>query len=246
VLPKPKQKPHPPLWVACSQLATIEMAGRRGMGALGFQFISGAAAQAWVHSYYNSFTKRQEKLTDYVTNPNMALVSYFMCAETDEEARRRADGIPFFQFALKFYSADRIGKQRDRPPPGSVDLWAEYERWKTENPEALQRAISGGLIGSPETIRNRLRKYASSHVDQIILLNQAGKNTHAHICESLELFAKEVMPEFQAMEPEHQEWKRQVLAGEIELEEIDTAPYIDRYSKNSVQLDTIRKASAAD
>ncbi|MGY8960621.1 MAG: LLM class flavin-dependent oxidoreductase, partial [Alphaproteobacteria bacterium] len=32
VLPKPAQKPHPPLWVACSQLPTIEMAGRRGIG----------------------------------------------------------------------------------------------------------------------------------------------------------------------------------------------------------------------
>jgi len=29
VVPKPLQKPHPPLWVACSQLDTIEMAGRR-------------------------------------------------------------------------------------------------------------------------------------------------------------------------------------------------------------------------
>jgi len=28
VLPKPYQKPHPPLWVGCSQLDTIEMAGR--------------------------------------------------------------------------------------------------------------------------------------------------------------------------------------------------------------------------
>ena len=90
---------------------------------------------------------------------------------TNSEARRRADGIPFFQFALKFYSADRIGKQRDRPPPGSVDLWSEYERWKRENPDALERALSGGLIGSPETIRNRLHKYAGSHVDQIILLD---------------------------------------------------------------------------
>ncbi|NKB59367.1 MAG: LLM class flavin-dependent oxidoreductase [Alphaproteobacteria bacterium] len=246
VLPKPVQKPHPPLWVACSQLKTIEYAGGRGMGALGFQFVSGDAANAWVHAYYNAFTKRQDKLADYQTNPNMALVSYFMCAETDEEARRRADGIPFFQFALQFYSASRIGEQRDRPPPGTVDLWAEYERWKTENPEAHARAISGGLIGSPETIRNRLRKYSTSHVDQIILLNQAGKNTHEHICESLELFAKEVMPEFQEMEPEHQEWKQKVLAGEIELDEIDTTPYESRFSKNSVQADTIRSSDAAD
>ena len=68
----------------------------------------------------------------------------------------------------------------------------------------------------------------------MILLNQAGKNTHEHICESLELFAKEVMPEFHADEPAHQEWKRKVLAREIELEEIDTKPFLDRFGPNSV------------
>lgn len=236
VLPKPLQKPHPPLWVACSQLETIEMAGRRGMGALGFQFISANAAYAWVHAYYNAFTKRLDKLTDYQTNPNMALVTYFMCAETDEEARRRADGIPFFQFALQFYSANRLGKNRERPAPGTVNLWAEYEAWKRHNSEAHARAVSGGLIGSPETIRRKLRRFETSNVDQIILLNQAGKNSHEHICASLELFANEVMPEFHANEPAHQAWKQQVLHGDIELKELDTTPYKDRFSPNSVQL----------
>lgn len=236
VLPKPVQKPHPPLWVACSQLPTIEMAGQRGIGALGFQFISGDAARAWVHAYYNAFTRRLDTLTDYQPNPNIALVSYFMCAKTDAEARRRAAGIPFFQFALRFYSAERIGALRDRPAPGTVNLWAEYEKWRQANPEGHARALSGGLIGSPETIRTRLRKFSTSHVDQIILLNQAGNNTHEHICESLELFAKEVMPEFHAQEPQQQHWKKQVLSGEIELEEIDTTPYRERFSANSVQL----------
>ena len=67
----------------------------------------------------------------------------------------------------------------------------------------------------------------------MILLNQAGSNTHEHICESLELFAREVMPEFHADEPAHQAWKRQVLDGEIELEEIDTQPFRDRYGASS-------------
>jgi alkanesulfonate monooxygenase SsuD/methylene tetrahydromethanopterin reductase-like flavin-dependent oxidoreductase (luciferase family) len=212
------------------------MAGRRGLGALGFQFISGEAAHAWVHAYYNAYTRRMDKLTDYQPNPNMALVSYFMCARTDEEARRRADGIPFFQFALRFYSAERIGQSRQRPAPGTVNLWAEYEAWKRDNPAAHARALSGGLIGSPETIRQRLRKFETSHVDQIILLNQAGKNAHEHICESLELFAKEVMPEFHANEPGHQAWKQAVLDRAIELEEIDTTPFRERFSANSVQL----------
>jgi alkanesulfonate monooxygenase SsuD/methylene tetrahydromethanopterin reductase-like flavin-dependent oxidoreductase (luciferase family) len=177
--------------------------------------------------------KRQEKLADYVTNPNLAITSYFMCAPTDEEARRRADGIPFFQFALRFY-----GQQpgRRRPAPGTVNVWDEYEKWKRENPEGHARALSGGLIGSPETLRRKLRRFETSHIDSMILLNQAGKNTHEHICESLDLFAREVMPEFHANIPAQEEWKQQVLAREIELEEIDTQPFRDRYGPNSVQL----------
>jgi len=233
VLPKPVQRPHPPLWVACSQLETIEMAGKRGMGALGFQFLSADAAHAWVHAYYNAFTKRQEELTDYQTNPNIALVSYFMCAETDEEARRRADGVTFFQFALRYYNA---AAGRERAKPGTVSLWNEYNAWKRANPDAAARAVSGGLVGSPETLRRKLRRFEGSHIDQVILLNQAGRNAHAHICESLELFAREVMPEFHAAEPTHQEWKQQVLSGKIALEEVDTAPFRERFGPNAVQV----------
>jgi len=225
VLPKPVQKPHPPLWVACSQLETIEMAGRCGMGALGFQFLSAEMAHAWVHAYYNSFVKRQKKLADYQSNCNIAMVSYFMCAETDEEARRRADGVTFFQFSLAYYSGSR---NRERAAPGTVNLWDLYQQWKRDNPEKAQAALRGGLIGSPETIRRKLHRFKESRVDSIILLNQAGRNTHEHICESLELFAKEVMPEFHAMEPEHQEWKQKVLNREIDLPELDTSAYRER------------------
>ncbi len=217
VLPKPYQKPHPPLWVACSQIDTIEMAGRRGMGALGFQFISADAATAWVSAYYNSYVNKLDKLADYTTNPNIAVVSGFMCAETDEEAQRKADGWTFFQFALRFYST------HGTIDPGSVSLWDEYTKWR-KTPKG-QQPQNTGLIGSPDTLRRKLKKFEDSNVDQVILLNQAGNNKHADIVDSLELFAREVMPEFHAREPEHQAWKSAVLAGEIELEEIDTDPF---------------------
>ena len=45
------------------------------------------------------------------------------------------------------------------------------------------------------------------------------------ICSSLELFAREVMPEFTERHSEHEAWKAAVLNGEIELEDIDTDPY---------------------
>ncbi|HLN10292.1 MAG TPA: LLM class flavin-dependent oxidoreductase [Xanthobacteraceae bacterium] len=226
VVPKPLQKPHPPLWMACSQLDTIDRAGRLGFGALGFQFVSADAAHAWVHAYYNGLTKRLTRLADYPVNPNIALVSFFMCAKTDEEARRRADGATFFQFALRYYGQSSA---RERPAPGTVNMWDEYQAWKRANPDVAAKALSGGLIGSPDTLRRKLRRFRTSHIDQVIFLNQAGKNSHDHICESLELFANEVMPEFNGHDAEHADWKAKVLAGEIALEEIDTAPFRDRY-----------------
>ena len=233
VIPKPRQKPHPPLWMACSQLDTIAYAGSRGLGALGFQFVSADAAKAWVHAYYNGLTRRLDRLADYALNPNIALVSLFMCAETDEEARAKADGATFFQFCLRFYGASQ---SRRRPPPGAVNMWDEYNKWKRENPDKAAQALSGGLIGSPETIRRKLRKFESSNIDQVILLNQAGRTSHEDICESLERFAKEVMPEFHANVPEHEAWKARVLSGELPLDEIDTNPFTTRFGAKSVTV----------
>ena len=227
VIPKPLQKPHPPLWVACSNIQTIAKAGEWGMGALGFSFVSPDAARAWVHRYYNTLLDRPNPLADYPRNPNIAIVNGFMCAETDEEALEKASGWTFFIFALSYYGRKGVDA------PGTSDLWREYQDWRKT--DKAQDALRNGLIGSPETIRRRLRLFEEAHVDQVILLNQAGKTSHQDICNSLELFAKEVMPEFHARHPEHEAWKADVLARRITLEDLDTAAY-DLYAHQNEDI----------
>lgn len=217
IVPKPLQKPHPPLWIACSQLDTIRYAAHRGMGSLCFKFVSLDAARAWVNAYYNTFVSDLDKLVDYETNPNIAVVSGFMCAPTDDEAWQKAEGWTFFQFALQLYNKEGPFE------PGSVNFWERYQAWR-KTPQGQKRSGSE-LIGSPDTIRERLLELEKSNVDQVILLNQAGKNTHEDICDSLKLFAREVMPEFQARHQLQLDWKEGVLNREISLADIDTDPY---------------------
>ena len=50
----------------------------------------------------------------------------------------------------------------------------------------------------------------------MIFLQQAGRNKHAHICEALELFAAEVMPDFKADVAEREAKKARDLAPFIE------------------------------
>ena len=153
----------------------------------------------------------------YQANPNIAVVGGFMCAPTDEEAWQKADGWTFFQFALRLYNKEGPFE------PGSVNMWRRYQEWR-QTPAGQKRSGSE-LIGSPETIRQRLLELKAANVDQVVLLNQAGKNSHEDICSSLKLFAEEVMPEFQAGQAQHEQWKAAVLNGELELEDIDTEPY---------------------
>ncbi|MEC9346155.1 MAG: LLM class flavin-dependent oxidoreductase [Pseudomonadota bacterium] len=227
VVPKPMQRPHPPLWVACSNIQTIGKAGEWGMGALGFSFVSADAARAWVHRYYNNLLHRQNRLTDYPVNPNVAVANGFFCAETDEEAIEKASGWTFFIFALSYYG--RMGVDA----PGKSDLWSAYQDWR-ETDKAKQ-ALANALVGSPETLRRKLRMFADAHVDQVILVAQAGRTSHADICRSYELFAREVMPEFHAGEAAQQAWKDDVLAGRVVLEELETGGY-DLYSHQNEDI----------
>jgi hypothetical protein len=58
-----------------------------------------------------------------------------------------------------------------------------------------------GCIGSVEQVRGYIRSMEDAGVDEIIFVMQAGNNRHDHICESMELFAAEVMPEFTESRP---------------------------------------------
>ena len=236
VLPKPIQQPHPPLWLACSNLQTINYAASMGMGALGFQFVDPLGARAWVNQYYRTIRGPLQQLVPHPVNPNVAMVCGFMCCPTDEEARAKAEGWTFFVFALQYYAKNNY------PAPGTLNMWDLYQEWRAEQ-ERLGKPPVPGLIGSPNTIREMLRGYEAAGVDQVILLNQAGKAKHEDICQGLSLFAREVMPEFHAAEAGHQAWKRAVLEDGLELEDIDTGAY-DRYIHQSE--DRIRRPNMAE
>jgi len=205
VVPKPVQKPHPPLWVACSNRETIHLAAQLGMGALTFAFIDPAEARHWVEDYYETF-KRECVPIGHAVNPNVAMVTGFSCHADAQEARRRGiDGFRFFQFALGHHYV--FGKHR----PGRTDIWEKFERVRAE----LDLDVLGGgtgCIGTPDELRASLRAFEEYGVDQTIFIQQGGKNRHEHICEALDLFSASVMPEFKAREAERAARKAEALA----------------------------------
>jgi alkanesulfonate monooxygenase SsuD/methylene tetrahydromethanopterin reductase-like flavin-dependent oxidoreductase (luciferase family) len=206
VVPKPVQKPHPPMWLACSNRETIHVAAQLGLGALTFAFVDPSEARHWVDDYYQTL-ERECVPIGHAVNANIAMVTGFSCHREAEEARRRGvDGFRFFGYALAHFYLFGTHK------PGRTNVWQSFEAVRDAMPE-----IGGSSgIGTPDELREHIRKFEAVGVDQVIFIQQGGRNRHEHICESLELFAREVMPAFKEHEDKREREKRARLAPAIE------------------------------
>lgn len=207
LVPKPAQRPHPPLWLACSRRESIHRAARAGMGALTFAFIEPELAGSWVKEYYDIIKSEECVPIGHTVNANIAVVSAMSCHPVESEAVARGlDGFRFFGYSLGYYGIFSAHK------PGVSDVWAEFEKVKDTLPDNAGR----GGIGTPAQVAEHIRRYERVGIDQVIFVQASGRNRHEHICDSLRIFGRDVLPEFRAREAERQARKQAELAPYIE------------------------------
>jgi alkanesulfonate monooxygenase SsuD/methylene tetrahydromethanopterin reductase-like flavin-dependent oxidoreductase (luciferase family) len=215
VIPKPLQKPHPPMWMACTNRDTIRVAARHGLGALAFAFVDPDEARTWSAIYYDTIKSDECVPLGHTVNANLATVSAFSIHPDRAEAIRRGqDGFEFF-----FFAVNALVAQDARP--GRSQLWESFQRLRgNRTAELAARAHEAGYqgagIGTPDDMRAHLRSQQAAGVDQVIFLQQAGHNRHAEILTSLELFGREIAPEFQREAAARDEQKRRELAPFVE------------------------------
>ncbi|MCI0813735.1 MAG: LLM class flavin-dependent oxidoreductase [Chloroflexi bacterium] len=239
VIPKPLQKPHPPLWVASSRRETTMVAARLGMGSLGFTFETPDEAKERADEYFRLVREECYPIGEAI-NPALAAVTILSCFEDDEEAIAKGmEGAQFFAYSLAYYYNPFTGGNHK---PGQENIYKgfieapEDKRWGAfgdafrgfggfsggaakEEPEdevtrALWRAAQrGGCIGSPDFVTDTLRKYEDSHLDLMIFVAQCGARSHEDVMDSLYRTGTKVIPEFKERHEKHQKWREEQLAG---------------------------------
>jgi alkanesulfonate monooxygenase SsuD/methylene tetrahydromethanopterin reductase-like flavin-dependent oxidoreductase (luciferase family) len=234
VVPKPFQKPHPPLWAACSNRDSVKLAAHLGMGALTFAFVNAEEAKFWVDEYYESLKEKCTPIGQAV-NPNVAMLTGFMCDEDNDTAIRRGqEGAQFFAYGLGHYWRDGVHV------PGRTDLWSDFKQRPasvTEKMERDRKKAGMGGIGSPKQLIENFRALEEVGVDQLILLQQSGNYRHEDICRSMELFAKEVLPQFKERNAKREQEKADRLGPIIAeaqrhiqiLEDMPVVPPVEAY-----------------
>jgi alkanesulfonate monooxygenase SsuD/methylene tetrahydromethanopterin reductase-like flavin-dependent oxidoreductase (luciferase family) len=210
VVPKPVQKPHPPLWVACSKADTIQLAARNGIGALSFAFVPLDQINPWVEGYYKTLEAECVPIGAAI-NPNIVFTINFMCLKNGDRAREIAnEAHRFFSYAISHYYV--FGEHQ----PGKTNLWHNF---KTDK-EHLGQQVWGGstqvvgegvrpsdCVGTPKEVREVLLQYERLGADQVVFITQTANTPHEVLCEALELFGREVMPEFQEREARREKEK---------------------------------------
>src|SRR4051812_25040605 len=236
VVPKPVQRPHPPLWVACSRRETIRLAAEKGIGALSFSFIEPEDAREWVDEYYGIIASEKCVPGGFAVNPNLAVVLPAMVARDEADAIERGiDGGHFFGFSLAHYYV--FGDHK----PGRTDIWEDFQKRRGEMGFSREIIRAGGdrlgvkileegfgslrgAVGTPAQVRDLVARYEKAGVDQLIFVMQAGKNRHEHIMESIELLGTEVIGEFRDRAGEHERAKAERMRGAVEAAMARRAP----------------------
>lgn len=191
VVPKPLQRPHPPLWLACSRRETILLAARLGIGALTFSFVSPEESRQWVNDYYATLENECEPI-GYAINPQIAMACPFLCDRDEKLVREMAhEHHGFFMYGLGHYAF--FGQHE----PGKTNLWENYKN--QDAPIKIDDPLASGqvrnCVGTPEQIRDALRGFEESGVDQVLFLSQAGNIPHELLMSSIDLFGRAVLPE---------------------------------------------------
>jgi alkanesulfonate monooxygenase SsuD/methylene tetrahydromethanopterin reductase-like flavin-dependent oxidoreductase (luciferase family) len=192
IIPKPVQRPHPPIFAACSRPETVELAGRLGIGSLNFTAGTDEYLLRKVESYRNAIATARG-----VTNIN----SQFCCTPSAlvlEDDRQACEygfrGARFFQESLGtyFFSRERVlgPLEVSREPLTNSQL---AKAMKDRN--APGSSLSA-VIGDPKSAVETIARFQAAGVDELILVMQMATIPHELVMQSLETFAEKVMPSF--------------------------------------------------
>jgi hypothetical protein len=191
-----------------------------------------------VQEYYAIIKSEACVPIGHAVNANIAMVTGFSVHADAEEAKRRGgDGFRYFGYALGHYYV--FGDHA----PTQTHIWNRFEQAR----DKLADVGKGSGIGTPPQVAEHLNAFANAGVDQVIFIQQGGKNRHDHICDAMRLFADTVMPQFKAHEVEREAQKAAELAPYIaaalarkqRMEPIAAAhiPVISPYGRNIIQAD---------
>ncbi|MBI3326624.1 MAG: LLM class flavin-dependent oxidoreductase [Nitrospinae bacterium] len=200
VVPKPLQKPHPPLWGACNQEDTAYITGKAGFGCLVITHRGTERAHKLIRIYKEAI-KDAEPAGKFIHN-HVAANTLAFCGEQREQARARGAQL------LDWYrSMQRFREERNWQEVAAEDIPEDYRFHFEKGPSGGDDITARDLVdrrrfpmGDPEDCIKFVEQFEAIGVEELMFNFQLGPVSHPEVMHSLRLFGKHVIPAFQRTE----------------------------------------------
>lgn len=189
VVPRPVQKPHPPLWIAASNLETYEHAASMGVGVIGVTRNSISETRSAIAGYRDRIRGDRSAFIGAYPNEHVGAFALTCVHEDDRVGRDIACA------AARWYNGDNdavLNHVRFGTAGGLEKVKAKFR--SRSNDELIEDGMAIG--GNPDTVSRIVEKWQDAGLDQMIFVLQAGRTTHDQVMHSIELIGEQVIPRF--------------------------------------------------
>jgi alkanesulfonate monooxygenase SsuD/methylene tetrahydromethanopterin reductase-like flavin-dependent oxidoreductase (luciferase family) len=192
IVPTPLQKPHPPIFAACSKPEDSRSVGKLGIGALNVATYRGEMLARCVRDYRGAIaTSTPVGLT--TTNHFACSAACLVLMDDQQACRHGLRGSVYFTQALLHYHQDcrpvgAISIKKDFLPDTHI---SDFKRIRNTSQSQLS-----SVIGDPVAARESVQRFADAGVDELLLVMQTGTTTQDLVMESIRTFGEKVMPYF--------------------------------------------------
>lgn len=199
--PKPYQDPHPPCWLAAASEKSAVSAGEHGLGLLSFallQPVEKMASHIRAYRTAQAFARPEEQLTR-VKNDRVGVYTLVHCYEDPAEATAWGlwDSVNWWYRNLAEFTLQWEMPLLSQAEQASVFPLLEPVIRGDVPVEHYQREDMI-IIGTPEECLEKILRYESVGVDQLLCYVQFGDVPHDKVMHSLELLATHVIPALEA------------------------------------------------
>ena len=198
VTPKPVQDPHPPAWQAATSMGSSVDAGRNGFGLLSFSIMQPLKQMAQLIAAYKEAAADAVPVTAR-GNDRAACYTLVHCVEDEAELEdnRAWESVWWWykniaEFTLEWELSHMPQEQQDKLFP----LLTRFSEGDLD-PKVFN-SYDMIMIGTPEQIVEKMKKYADCGVDQLLCYKQFGFLSDESIKRSMQLIHDQVMPEIAA------------------------------------------------
>jgi len=193
VVPKPIQKPHPPMWMACVAPDSYDLAGDRGLGVLSFNF-NWEQVQLMMERYRTACAQRSNQIPK-VVNEEFAGVAIMHVAENKEEEAIGLEGARWFLHNVAKLFEPLVAKNNLYSYEYLRNIFAmNIDPKDASNAELKEHHMV--VVGNPDEVIRKLENFQRAGLSQVICFKQAGRIPHANIMQSIKRIGRDILPYF--------------------------------------------------